>query len=439
MSQIDIVPLTKKLISFKSTSYHEYDLARFISQILNENHIPFVFDEFKPSDYSAPVSDGIKTANIYVSAGKGKETLLLYSHIDVVNAPESLFKPRIKENRLYGRGASDMKSAVAGLLAYLCDNYSKIKDNSKRIIFAFIADEETTATGIKRCVEWLKKQDVGELYCILHEPSNEFSSVEIGGRGYIFLDLQGSMQDIISCLNNIRLKKKDILAKYPDESDGFGSATLELTKINCSSINVNSDLLVVEGVACHASRPWQGENALEKALESYDDITAIITGDKTGPNTLPSFAYACRNKHEFDNSDATANIDIRTNIAASNNDDLFNEIKKLISKSIKWRLRDYGRAFKTGNKEFIDICRKNMDFNVHESIAQGGSDAPYLFELTKNVLPGFGPGNKSLSHKEEENIPLGVLKKIPRVIDTLVQNFNDMNNPPTISPEKIAS
>jgi Acetylornithine deacetylase/Succinyl-diaminopimelate desuccinylase and related deacylases len=40
-------------------------------------------------------------------------SLLLMTHLDVVDAPESMFHPRVEGDRLFGRGAIDDKYAVA--------------------------------------------------------------------------------------------------------------------------------------------------------------------------------------------------------------------------------------------------------------------------------------------------------------------------------------
>ncbi len=226
----DIIEIVKKMISIKSLSYHEMELAKYISSLLHAKRIPHVFDKFNPGDYfSAPRADLPITANIYVEVGQGSETLMIYAHTDVVDAKKELFEPIIKDGKIHGRGASDMKSSVAGILYFLLHNYNKIKNSKKKIIFSFIADEETSATGIKRCVEWIKSQNITDLSCILMEPTDDFTKLENGGKGYCFLDIDGNMDEVISSFKRIKESKDKILSRYPDKGDGFGTPTLELT------------------------------------------------------------------------------------------------------------------------------------------------------------------------------------------------------------------
>jgi acetylornithine deacetylase/succinyl-diaminopimelate desuccinylase family protein len=76
--------------------------------------------------------------------GTGKRALFFHGHYDVVPAfDKDQFKPRISNGRLYGRGASDMKSGLASMLyavkaIKMCD--LKMKG---RICLTFVPDEET--------------------------------------------------------------------------------------------------------------------------------------------------------------------------------------------------------------------------------------------------------------------------------------------------------
>src|SRR3989344_2837035 len=182
--------IAKEIISIKSTSYHELEVANYISNLLHKENIPHVFDEFNPGDYTNPPRKDLpKTANIYVELGSGNETLMLYTHTDVVDAKQDLFKPFVKDNKLYGRGTSDMKSSVAGILHFLLNNHENIS-------------------------------------CILMEPTDNFTKLENGGKGYCFLDIEGNMIDIINSFKRIKQSKDQILAKYPDKGDGFNTSTV---------------------------------------------------------------------------------------------------------------------------------------------------------------------------------------------------------------------
>ncbi len=48
-------------------------------------------------------------------------TVLLHGHMDVVPGHEEQFEPRVDGERLYGRGAYDMKGGLAALMLSIAD------------------------------------------------------------------------------------------------------------------------------------------------------------------------------------------------------------------------------------------------------------------------------------------------------------------------------
>jgi acetylornithine deacetylase/succinyl-diaminopimelate desuccinylase-like protein len=65
-----------------------------------------------------------------------------------VNAPDSLFTPRKKNGRLYGRGASDTKGSVAAMMTALCELARQPSRPGKtEIIFTGLVDEENGQAG----------------------------------------------------------------------------------------------------------------------------------------------------------------------------------------------------------------------------------------------------------------------------------------------------
>ena len=416
-----ILDLTKEFIEERSTSYHELSLVERIAKLLDAKGIPAKVDRFNPRDYS-PSAPDTETANLYVDIGEGSETLFLYAHTDVVEAPDSLFTPTIEHGKLKGRGTADMKTALAGLVTTLIRDYEQLKHTGKRIIFGFIADEETSASGIKRFVDVYKPEEL-ELRCVLMEPTNDFNQIDVGGRGYTFLNLRGSMKETIASFRRILEHKQELLAQYPDLNDGFGPATLEITKVAWDWGQPLSTTTIVEGKACHASTPHEGENALEKAILLYPNTTYIVTSDTEGPNSLPSSARLLTHPTKLSEHLCDANIDIRTNLAASQNDALLQAMRKLLSPGVTYQIRDKGCAFKTKDRAFIDACKNATDQEVREVIAQGGSDAPYLLELTDKLIPGFGPGNLAVCHTDNEFVSLNALYQTPEVVRRIIRNF----------------
>ncbi len=93
----------------------------------------------------------------------GAAALLLHGHLDVVPADPAAwsvdpFGGEIKDGMLWGRGAIDMKNAVAALIALARDWARTGRGPRRDIVLAFTADEEDTAAYGAR---WLVEQHPG--------------------------------------------------------------------------------------------------------------------------------------------------------------------------------------------------------------------------------------------------------------------------------------
>jgi succinyl-diaminopimelate desuccinylase len=111
-------------------------IARFIQEYLNKNGISSKIIETKP---------GI--ANIISSVGEGEPHLVLNGHLDTfpseVGEPWSIspYSGEVKNGKIFGRGAGDMKGGLAALL-YAFIKISKNLQNGS-LTFTGTSDEET--------------------------------------------------------------------------------------------------------------------------------------------------------------------------------------------------------------------------------------------------------------------------------------------------------
>ena len=117
--------------------------------------------------------------NLWARRGKSKPLLVLAGHTDVVPTGDvSLwshppFDAVIKNDRLYGRGAADMKGGLAALLTAAMRFCDKHPDHQGSIAFLITSDEEGPAVnGTAKVVETLKQRDERIDYCVLAEPSS---------------------------------------------------------------------------------------------------------------------------------------------------------------------------------------------------------------------------------------------------------------------------
>lgn len=402
-----ILELARRLIAIPSTSGRERPLVDVVAGLLAQQGIPHVVDPYG------------STANLYVSLGRGADTLMLYAHTDVVPAPDALFEPRVAEGKLFGRGATDMKSALAALLHVLLADHARLRELPFRVLFAFIAEEETNAGGIQQFLRWFQPR--GRLSCVLMEPSDDFTAMNVGGKGYAFLDLEGEMADVLASFRAVLAGKPTLLGAHADTGDGFGGATLELTKLTSAEPFEGE---VVHGKASHASRPQFGENAIEKALTLYPELTALCSAAEDGPNSLPSRAVFRRQASLCDRRMVKGHIDLRTNRSADAGNALLEAVRARIHPAVKVSLRDRGPAFLCHDRGLIELCKRATSGPVEERISTGGSDAPYLLPLTESVVAGFGPGRNRLAHTLDECVDLAVLEDAPSVVRAILDGFS---------------
>jgi succinyl-diaminopimelate desuccinylase len=155
---------------------------------------------------------------IVAAVGEGPATLIWNAHVDVVPGRQEQFSPWRVDGRLYGRGAYDMKGALAGMLAALAD-LSAARDSISgvKVKLLIVPDEESEedSTQQKASSVLAEEGHVGE-FVICGEPTD----LEIG------------------------VQSKGVLVLRID----------------------------VEGRAAHGSTPWLGDNAVLKAIDLYQRI-----------------------------------------------------------------------------------------------------------------------------------------------------------------------
>jgi succinyl-diaminopimelate desuccinylase len=164
--------------------------------------------------------------------GQGDHTIVLNGHIDVIEAEERQFQPYCKDGKIYGRGAVDMKAGVAASMAAAAQ--LKDRDLASRVMLQIVSDEETGGlNGTKYLTE---KGYLGD-FIICGEPTN--MGIAIQSKGVLQLDI------------------------------------------------------TVQGKPAHGSRPWEGTNAITKAISLFEEILELPFAQESSPMfTRPSINLA---------------------------------------------------------------------------------------------------------------------------------------------------
>lgn len=197
---MDVLELTKKLISFPSVTPEQAGCLDFIESMLLVSGFKCERMKFNEVD------------NLYARFGTEGKNFCFAGHIDVVPPGDKTrwsnppFEAVEKNGILYGRGASDMKAAVAaGLVAGI--KFAKSSKGS--ISFLITADEEGPGVnGTKRVLEELYKRREKIDACIVGEPTNPEKLGEMAKIGR-----RGSMNTTIT------VRGKQGHAAYPHNAD----------------------------------------------------------------------------------------------------------------------------------------------------------------------------------------------------------------------------
>jgi succinyl-diaminopimelate desuccinylase len=202
---VDERALTEKLIGYDTSSAEGVKLAAgFVkgwleardieTQQLEVRDLPVVYAEVGAAD--AP-------------------TVVLHGHLDVVPARPGQFEARVEGDRLYGRGAYDMKGALAAMLLALHDLREQ---RGVRVRLGVVPDEESEEEARRGSDRLIEEGFIGD-FAITGEPTD----MDIG------------------------VQAKGVLAVR----------------------------LEVSGRAAHGATPWLGDNAILKALEVFRSIESL--------------------------------------------------------------------------------------------------------------------------------------------------------------------
>lgn len=104
--------------------------------------------------------------------------VILHGHVDVVPAGASQFAPRIDGDRLIGRGAYDMKAALAAMMLAMPDPAEPIP--GARVVLAVVADEESEES-VDRGSEHLVRSGLRGEFAITGEPTDMHVGVAAKG------------------------------------------------------------------------------------------------------------------------------------------------------------------------------------------------------------------------------------------------------------------
>lgn len=185
----DVVELTKALIAAESVT----PARGAVFDVLEAALVPLGFAVERFVEGEAP--DG-PVENLLATRGTGGKHFAFAGHLDVVPPGEGwvsgAFAPEVRGDLLYGRGAVDMKGAIAAFVAAA----ARVPGDG-RLSLIITGDEEGPATyGTPRLIERMAERGVKPDLCLVGEPTSAHrlgDTIKIGRRGstVIWIDVPG--------------------------------------------------------------------------------------------------------------------------------------------------------------------------------------------------------------------------------------------------------
>jgi len=187
MTTIDPVELSQALIRHESVTPDKGDALDLLASVLGDLGFDckkLVFEE----EGTDPVP------NLYARMGDSAPNICFAGHTDVVPVGAAdhwsvdPFKAEVRDGQLYGRGASDMKSAIAAFVA-ATSRYLKAQGglDAGSISLLITGDEEGPAiNGTRKVLDWMREEGETIDMCVVGEPTNPREMgqmIKIGRRG----------------------------------------------------------------------------------------------------------------------------------------------------------------------------------------------------------------------------------------------------------------
>lgn len=180
------VALTRDLIRCPSVTPRDAGALGVIEAALQS--AGFVTHRLRFSEAGTPDVD-----NLFAKMGTGQPHLVFAGHTDVVPVGDIArwshdpFAADIVDGRIYGRGASDMKGAIAAFVAATIDYIHTHGAPTGAISFLITGDEEgPSINGTTKMLDWARARGERFDHCIVGEPTNVETlgdTIKIGRRG----------------------------------------------------------------------------------------------------------------------------------------------------------------------------------------------------------------------------------------------------------------
>jgi succinyl-diaminopimelate desuccinylase len=371
----ETLELAKALIARKSVTPADEGCQRLIVERL------------APLGFRAEAMVFGDVTNLWIRHGEARPVVVLAGHTDVVPTgpldqwASDPFVADVREGRLYGRGAADMKTSLA---AFVIAAEALVRANPRHpgtVALLVTSDEEgPSVDGTVRVVEELKRRGEKLDYCIVGEPSSaeRFGDTIKNGR-------RGSL----------------------------------------------TGRLWVKGVQGHVAYPQLGRNPVHLAAPALAEMAA--TEWDRGNEYFPPTSWQISNIHAGTGAQnvipGLLQVDFNFRFSTESTPESLQErVRSILERhgldcSIDWTLG--GRPFLTPRGRLVDTLSsvvKEVTGVMPEVNCTGGtSDGRFIFEICPEVAE-FGPVNRSI-HKVNEAVAIEEIEPLARIYRETIERL----------------
>jgi succinyl-diaminopimelate desuccinylase len=375
----DVVALTHDLVARRSVTPDDAGCQDVVATRLGAagfriEHIPF---------------GAVK--NLWATHGEGGPVLVFLGHTDVVPSgpveqwTSDPFLPVVRDGKLYGRGAADMKASVAAFVVGLEQFVAAHPDHAGTVAVLLTSDEEGDAIdGVRRVAERFRATGQRIDWCVTGEPS---SVSELG-------DL-------------LRVGRRGTL----------------------------SGTLTVRGVQGHVAYPEKARNPIHEAMPALAELCARKwdTGFPPDAPEFPASSFQISNIH----AGTGAN-----NVIPGACEVVFNfrynpgwataELEREVHATLDRHGLDYSIAWHRGGEPFLtregplriaarSVILERCHVVPDENTGGGTSDARFIAPLGAEVVE-MGPVNASI-HRIDEHVAIAELVQLPGLFRAVAQRL----------------
>jgi succinyl-diaminopimelate desuccinylase len=327
------------------------------------------------------------TQNIWLRRGRAEPLFVFLGHTDVVppGPPDAWisppFEPAIRDGKLYGRGAADMKGGIAAFIT-ACERFiAQHPGHRGSIAVLLTSDEEGPATdGVVKVVEVLQRRGEKIAWCLVGEPSSDRrigDIIRVGRRGSLNGKL--TVHGIQGHVAYPELAENPIhgfapaLAELIDEKWDNGNAFFPATSLQVSNLNAGTG----------------AENVIPGKVEAQFNLRFSTELDE---HTIKQRVHAILDRYPF-------------------------------HYDLDWRLS--GKPFLTERGELIGAAHAAINavtgLEAVDDTGGGTSDGRFIAPTGAQVIE-LGPLNESI-HKVNEHIGLDELETLSRIYEQLLINL----------------